>query len=536
MRYIILSLFVVLLLLNNHSLCLWEQDEAAYAGFAWQMIETDSYLIPDFEWSWPHRKPPLHFWLIAASYQFFGYSEFATRIPSVAMILATLLLIYFLTRKLYNSSILANWASAVFMGSLLMPLYGKISMTDATLLFFFTITFYSILLYLKNETNIWLYLIAVGVAGGSLTKGPPIVIATMGSLAIFFIFSHKKKQLLWIVLAAVLGLTPFFIWGLLAWQNDNGVFISWLWDWYVLKRTNGVIYGQGGVVGYYLLFFLICFFSWFLFIPQAIYKMFSSYFTSNIENKSHYLFILCWIISGWLIYEFIPSKLPSYSFAVIPVWCIFIGKIIVEFKETPTILSNVFIKIWGGFLVLIGIGALLFYTKIPFPSFYFAIKILALVFILFGIAHFFSTYYISWKNRLSEVALLLAFSINYIAWGIAIPSFEPIRNFPKQIAQTILNDYTPHSNLIFSCDYSMSSLPVYLSWGGVKHQTVPKDNYEQHTLDSLKYSTTNLFMLEKRNMWCLPQVKDSIKLQLMQGWISDRGVIDTFYIAERVIR
>ena len=81
MKYLILVLFTILLFINNDSLALWEQDEAAYAGFAYNMVEREQYLIPDFEWSWPHRKPPLHFWLIASSYKVFGYNEFATRLP-----------------------------------------------------------------------------------------------------------------------------------------------------------------------------------------------------------------------------------------------------------------------------------------------------------------------------------------------------------------------------------------------------------------------------------------------------------------------
>ena len=81
---------------------LWEQDEAAYAGFAYNMLEKDNYVIPDFEWSWPHRKPPFHFWLIAASYSLFGYNEFATRIPSVLAILTSLFLLYFFTKRLYS--------------------------------------------------------------------------------------------------------------------------------------------------------------------------------------------------------------------------------------------------------------------------------------------------------------------------------------------------------------------------------------------------------------------------------------------------
>lgn len=37
-------------------MALWEQDEAAYAGFAQTMNRTGDYLIPNFIWSDQHRK------------------------------------------------------------------------------------------------------------------------------------------------------------------------------------------------------------------------------------------------------------------------------------------------------------------------------------------------------------------------------------------------------------------------------------------------------------------------------------------------
>ena len=78
-----LLLFIALTfiwLFGNNWVSFWDQDEAAYAGFAKTMIETGNWLQPDFMWSEVHRKPPLHFWNIALSYKIFGINLLVLKI------------------------------------------------------------------------------------------------------------------------------------------------------------------------------------------------------------------------------------------------------------------------------------------------------------------------------------------------------------------------------------------------------------------------------------------------------------------------
>ena len=62
--------FVILgliLLISNNNITLFDQDEAAYAGFGKYILENPQAHIPQFLWSEPHRKTPLHFWFITFS-------------------------------------------------------------------------------------------------------------------------------------------------------------------------------------------------------------------------------------------------------------------------------------------------------------------------------------------------------------------------------------------------------------------------------------------------------------------------------------
>lgn len=531
MKYALLLLFTILLFINNDNLSLWEQDEAAYAGFAYNMLEKDNYVIPDFEWSWPHRKPPFHFWMIAASYSFYGYNEFATRIPSVLAILFSLFLIYFFTKRLYSERI-ANWASLVLMSSLLMPLYGKISMTDASLLCCFIGTYFSVLIFLKTEQKRWLSLIFLFVSIGGLTKGPPIFITTLGALGFALVFGKNRHLFSKLFIAGLLGIIPFFIWAYLTYLKDGGEFMRWWIDWYILKRTSGTIYGQTGLIGYYLLMFILSFLPWILFLPKTIKSLFSDFIQKS--KSSQLLFQMFWIIFGWLFYEVIKSKLPSYAFAVIPIWCIYIAQIVLNYKDKAWSISNLWVKILGAIFVLLGCGIMQYRHLIPFENLEMTSYCIAFFFIAFGFIYLFQSHLKPLQNRLPEIAIAFAFSLNFLAWTIAIPAFESTRRSPKYISERLRELNLSPKHVFFSCDYSMSSLPVYLSWAGYTYHTADRANYDKHTADTLKYSKTRLFMLQNRSKYFLNEVADSFKVIPLHVWISDRGVVDTFFIAERM--
>ena len=69
--------------IGNGSTALWDQDEAAYAGFAREMVRSGDWVVPHFLWSEAHRKPPLLLWGIASGFKLLGESEFLVRLPAL---------------------------------------------------------------------------------------------------------------------------------------------------------------------------------------------------------------------------------------------------------------------------------------------------------------------------------------------------------------------------------------------------------------------------------------------------------------------
>ena len=68
-------------------------NEPMYAAPPIWMLETGDYLVPHYEGGPFLQKPPLTWWILAASYKLLGVSVFAARLPSAIAALATVLLV-----------------------------------------------------------------------------------------------------------------------------------------------------------------------------------------------------------------------------------------------------------------------------------------------------------------------------------------------------------------------------------------------------------------------------------------------------------
>ncbi|TGN19280.1 phospholipid carrier-dependent glycosyltransferase [Leptospira idonii] len=342
----ILSIFLALCLLYGNDSVLYDQDEAAYSGFAKTMLTKGDYVTMEFPFSEPHRKPPLHFWLTSISYQVLGVSEFSLRLLPAVWILAICLLTYDLTKRLYNEKT-AIYSFLILATSVYFPLNGKIALVDGLLTFLQTLGFYSlfrILLQNKDRVGAWIFLFWFSVSMGCLTKGPPILIF-LGGICFVFLFYKKTRKVIFLLrpwFFLPLALLPLLFWGYLAWQNTNGELIRWMIDWYILRRAADPVFGQSGPPGTYLLLFFITLFPWSFYLPSAFIRTIRtikevyiawryekeefSEFPSLTENKmSLSILFLSGLCFGWIFYELLMSKLPSYPLAAYPILAVLIA-------------------------------------------------------------------------------------------------------------------------------------------------------------------------------------------------------------------
>ncbi|MGO9621399.1 MAG: ArnT family glycosyltransferase [Desulfobaccales bacterium] len=115
---------------------LMDPDEGRYAEIAREILLLRDWLIPHLNLFPYLEKPPLVYWLTAASFKVLGASELAARLPSAAAALGGLLLAYALARTLWGAApafmgatVLATCSGYVVLGRLL-----TLDMTFALLL------------------------------------------------------------------------------------------------------------------------------------------------------------------------------------------------------------------------------------------------------------------------------------------------------------------------------------------------------------------------------------------------------------------
>ncbi len=547
--------FVFLLFYKNHSVPLWDQDEAAYAGFAYQMQQSGDWVTPQFIWSDIHRKPPLHFWLIAASYKIFGVNFFAVRFHSTLSILLVCLFLFYLGRPIFGTP-LAQLASLLMMGSLITSI-GKIAFTDSLLLLFETCAVLSLLRFLKTPNWNWCFLFWGTISLGMLTKGPPILILC-GGLFVFLLIFHPDRKLLlklhpWFFLP--LSLSPILIWGALAWQKDGGNFIRWFLDWYIFKRAKGeVVLVHEGKSGYFLLTFVITLFPWFgYFLSGLIFNIQKIFHKDKLA-----LFLFGWILFGWIFYELVRSKLPMYALGAYPALFYMCASTILFFSDShkplPWILKLgtglqilIFIGMGGG--LCIGSFAASFKAPIPLPT----ITLMSLgVFVsLAGVLG--TVLFLKRKIFLGLFChLLCSFVFLFVAWTWIVPSLNTLLFTTKSVAdaieqlslsQNLVLDLdsnllhtrpvpsptaSPLTKVIFGRDFGLPSLPFYLAQKNHPYQEVL--NLEK--LKTLLGSTTpHVFVFDQDRFNELKEfISSHAQKYQIDGFIPDKGKPITFWI------
>src|SRR5438132_2520355 len=81
---------------------LYSQTEGQYAGAAREMVQTHQWLLPTNDGIPRLQKPPLLYWLIVASYELFGVSAAAARVPIALSVVVTVALVFATGERLAN--------------------------------------------------------------------------------------------------------------------------------------------------------------------------------------------------------------------------------------------------------------------------------------------------------------------------------------------------------------------------------------------------------------------------------------------------
>ncbi len=138
--YLWIGLFAGLLIFFNLGTAkLFDEDEPKNAECGREMFERGDWIVPTFNYELRTDKPIMIYWLMLCSFNIFGVSEFAARLPSALMALGTMCSIYVIARHLFDRT--TGLVAACALGSCLMYVtIARASTPDSTLIFFIVLS------------------------------------------------------------------------------------------------------------------------------------------------------------------------------------------------------------------------------------------------------------------------------------------------------------------------------------------------------------------------------------------------------------
>lgn len=344
----IACLFFLFLALGSYPLI--DVDETRYAVMARDMVAT-------FNWndlmlnSLPFlEKPPLYFWLVAASIKLFGYfNPWTVRIPIALISTFLIFFTYFVGKKVISRKF-GTISALVLLSSIFFLILSHIAIIDMVLTVFMTSAIYFAFLTNFYEEKYkkycwWYFYTFMGL--GFLAKG---ILALAIPITIVFLYKFIIKDLkemfrpVNIISGAVLFLLIAAPWHILMYKHYGFEFIRQYFLIHHFGRFMGSEYiGRERPLLYFVPVFLLGFMPWtFIFLAfvfdgfkklalkfktiQGTFKekLFGVLEAKNNEQKL-LLFLSIYFVVVFLVFSTSSTKLPTYILPVFPAAALMTG-------------------------------------------------------------------------------------------------------------------------------------------------------------------------------------------------------------------
>ena len=302
---------------------LFDTTEARYAEIARIMFETQNWVTPQFDYNVPFwGKPPMHTWLTAMSFAWFGVSDFTARLPHFICGLLTAWMLYQFTLAHLNQT-RALLATLILVSSMGFIISIGMVMTESALLLSVTLAMMSFWLCYQQQNNFYGYLFFASLGLGMLVKGPVAIVIVGIALVVWSVtqrcFVEAIKSLPWVIgIAVFLSVSlPWYAWA----EARSPGFLEYFivgehWQRFLVPEWSGDLYGTAHdePKGKIWLFWLVAAFPWsFIFLFQFVRQ-----FYFRLNNVNHVIektiepYLLSWMVAPLLLFTFSSNILSAY--------------------------------------------------------------------------------------------------------------------------------------------------------------------------------------------------------------------------------
>jgi 4-amino-4-deoxy-L-arabinose transferase-like glycosyltransferase len=344
---------------------LWDIDEGNNAEAAREMLESDNWVVPTFNYQLRVDKPALLYWLQIGAYRFFGVNEFAARLPSALAALAAVLLTYELGRRMFGASagliagvILAS--TAAFCAS------SRFANPDALLNAFSILALLGFWCSFAGRNRSWFVLFGFSTGLAVLAKGPVGFVLPFGVICLFLLWSRnlsllRDRRFFLGTLVFSLVVLPWYAW---VGADTKVEFLRGFLLQHNLDRFLNPMERHSGPIYYYFGVLVLGFVPWSPFLIMAgrfsLGQSARNDCDQTVSTKglpATYRFLWCWIVVYLVFFSVARTKLPNYILPIYAPATVLTARFLDRWRSGAIELPTWAMDLSLGCLALIGIAA-----------------------------------------------------------------------------------------------------------------------------------------------------------------------------------
>jgi len=510
---LLLGLCFVVYFVNLGQWDLWSPDEPRYAQVSREMVNGGDWILMHRNGALYTDKPPLFFWLIAlSSFLWQGFSPFAVRIPSALFGTLTVLLTFFIGKRLYSSrtGFLAGLILATSVQFAFLSTRGNI---DTTLTFFTTASILCFLRWYQHRKEgevfparmegLSFYGYYGGMALATLAKGPVGFILPFAVTLLFLLVQKewrgiKKMRLL---PGMLLFMAVVLAWYLPAVLKGGEYYLRQTLVHHSIDR-----FAKGSAhirpIYYYLYNFPGDFLPWIIFLPAAMIYGFSR---AMMAKRKEFLFLMVWFVFIFLFFSLSKGKRGLYFLPLFPAASLMIGKLwedLISFSVKHLRHEWITIPLYGLMGVIFVAGVALPWVISAKLPLYFSYS-LPVAFLLIGSSV--SLYLFNRSRYYGAIFLLIVGMMAggfFYALRVVFPLVNPHKS-ARFICQEITSRMQPGDKVAFYGDFEPGPYSFYTG-------IVPIPVLE-------KEEALSDFLRSQERVFCLTKLRDLLKFQLAEG-------------------
>lgn len=313
-----------------------DRDESRYLVTSERMADTGDLVDLRYQQKPRYLQPAGIYWLQSASAAIFDSpahdSVWPYRMPSLLGALAAVLMTGWLGARFFGRE--AGLAAAALLAACFsLNFEARIAKIDAMLLCSIVVAQLALMrAYLDaapGRANAVVFWAALGA--GLMLKGPIILVFVGATIAGLAIWDRKAGWLknLHAAWGPLITLAICLPWYVAIGVITDGAFYTRSLMVNFLGKVGAGEQGHSGPIGYHIGVFLLVFWPGSLFALRALGFAWRERVTPAVR------FLLCWIVPGWIVYEFVATKLPHYVLPTYPAIALLAAAAMFDDKALP---------------------------------------------------------------------------------------------------------------------------------------------------------------------------------------------------------